>query len=296
MMGNVTQLYDPEGDELIRRAELAGGPANLSEGERWRWQNTIDRRRRNEAHSAPPARPTDALASQRLEAIESQLVELKSFGIETLPQIVGEEIGAAEQRAAADAKKLLDELRDVINAKSDAQFVGFERAVSELRDGDRAAMLATVRKTLTDAESRVDEHLENALQTTWERAELEIALVRDELLNILAEKKYGVFTDDDPKLAERAIAELRKRIALVEEEGARQAARNDQLAGMADRFAALDEAYHKSTKSLLIRCAANHLAAKKERERADELASEVAHLKAEFERLTAALLDQKVIS
>ena len=140
-----------------------------------------------------------------------------------------------------------------------AQYDGFERAVTQLRDEDRAALLATVRETLSDAESRIDEHLEKALQTTWERCELEVALVRDEVLNILAEKKYGQLTDDDPKLAERAIAELRKRMTSVEEEGAQQAARNDRLAGAADRLAALEDAYRKSTKSLLIRCAANIL-------------------------------------
>ena len=107
-----------------------------------------------------------------------------------------------------------------------------------------------IRETLSDAESRIDEHLEKGLQTTWERCELEVALVRDEVLNILAEKKYGVFTDDDPaKLAERAIAELRKRMTSVEEEGARQAARNERLAGAADRLAALEEAHRKSTRT-----------------------------------------------
>jgi hypothetical protein len=68
---------------------------------------------------------------------------------------------------------------------------------------------------MSEAESRIDEHLEKASQTAWERTELEIALVRDELLNVIAEKKYGAFTDDAPKLelAEKAIASLRKRIA-----------------------------------------------------------------------------------
>ena len=119
---------------------------------------------------------------------------------------------------------------------------------------------------------------------------LEVALVRDEVLNILAEKKYGVFTDDD-----RALAELRKRMTSVEEEGARQAARNDRLAGAADQLAALEEAHRRSTKNLLIRCAANVIAVKKERERADELGGKVERLEAELERLTAALLERGVI-
>ena len=38
--------HDPEGDRLIRLAERLGGPENLSEGERWRLANTLERRRR----------------------------------------------------------------------------------------------------------------------------------------------------------------------------------------------------------------------------------------------------------
>jgi hypothetical protein len=72
------------------------------------------------------------------------------------------------------------------------------------------------------------------LGETWERCELEVALVRDELLNLIAEKKYGQLTDDDPKLAERAIAELRRNLqATVEEEGERHGA----LAGRHDALA-----------------------------------------------------------
>ena len=51
-MGDVEQFHDPEGDRLIRLAERLGGPENLSEGERWRLANTLDRRRRREAASA----------------------------------------------------------------------------------------------------------------------------------------------------------------------------------------------------------------------------------------------------
>ena len=295
-MGDVAQFHDPEGDRLIRLAESLGGAENLSEGERWRlappW--TADGGRRPRARSR--SRATDALGAQRLEDIESRLTWLKQFVDEVVLPVVGEVIGEAEQRSAAETKKLLDEHRGETDQKLNAQYDGFERAVTQLRDEDRAALLATVRETLSDAESRIDEHLEKALQTTWERCELEVALVRDEVLNILAEKKYGVFTDDDPaKLAERALAELRKRMTSVEEEGARQAARNDRLAGAADQLAALEEAHRRSTKNLLIRCAANVIAVKKERERADELGGKVERLEAELERLTAALLERGVI-
>ena len=294
-MGDVAQFHDPEGDRLIRLAERLGGPENLSEGERWRLTNTLDRRRRQEAAGAQPARVTDALGAQRLEDIESRLTWLKQFVDEVVLPVVGEVIGEAEQRAADETKKLLDGLRGETDQKLNAQYDGFEKAVAQLRDEDRAALLATVRETLSGAESRIDEHLEKALQTTWERCELEVALVRDEVLNLLAEKKYGQLTDDDPKLAERAIAELRKRMTSVEEEGAQQAARNERLAGAADRLAVLEDAYRKSTKSLLIRCAANHLAVRTDTARANELADKVGRLEAELERLIAALLERGVI-
>jgi hypothetical protein len=300
MMGSVAHLHDPEGDRLIRLAESLGGAENLSEGERWRLANTLDRRRKLEAKATQPDGRTDALSSQVLErrfaAIETQAQWADGMLKEVLPQVVGEVIAEAEQRAGAEAKKLLDELRGETDQKLNAQYAGFETAVSELRGENRAALLATVRETLGDAESRIDEHLEKALEKTWERCELEVALVRDELLNIIAEKKYGVFTDDDPaKLAERAIAELRQRMTSVEEEGARQAVRSDQLAGVANQLAALEDAYRKSRKGLLIRAAANAVTLKKETARADELAGKVVALEAALEQLTDALLQRKVI-
>ena len=298
-MGSVA-IHDPEGDRLIRLAESLGGAENLSEGERWRLANTLDRRRKLEAKATQSDGRTDALSSQALErrfaAIETQAQWADGMLKEVLPQVVGEVIAEAEQRAGAEAKKLLDELRGETDQKLNAQYAGFETAVSELRGEDRAALLATVRETLGDAESRIDEHLEKALEKTWERCELEVALVRDELLNIIAEKKYGVFTDDDPaKLAERAIAELRQRMTSVEEEGARQAVRSDQLAGVANQLAALEDAYRKSRKGLLIRAAANAVTLKKETARADELAGKVVALEAALEQLTDALLQRKVI-
>ena len=139
--------------------------------------------------------------------------------------MVGEVIGEAEERADAEAKKLQDELRIETEQKLNAQFAGFEQAVAELRNEDRAAMLADLRETMSSAESRIDEHLETALTKTWERCELEVALVRDELLNVIAAKPYGQLAEDDARkhtMAEKAIAELRKRMASVEAEGARK--------------------------------------------------------------------------
>jgi hypothetical protein len=298
-MGSVAKLYDPDGDRLLRLAE-ALGEERLSEGERWRLANTRDRRRRLEARANEADGRTDALSSQVLErrfaAIEAQGHWATWMLKEVLPAALGEVIGEAEQRSGAEAKKLLDELRGETDQKLNAQFAGFETAVSELRGEDRAALLATVRETLGDAESRIDEHLEKALEKTWERCELEVALVRDELLNIIAEKKYGVFTDDDPaKLAERAIAELRQRMTSVEEEGVRQAARSDQLAGMANQLATLDAAYQKSRKNLLIRSATTAVLLRKETARADELAGQVERLESALQELVDELSRRKVI-
>jgi hypothetical protein len=298
-MGAVA-IHDPEGDRLIRLAESLG-EANLSEGERWRLANTLDRRRRLEAQAAQPDGRTDALSSQALErrfvAIETQSQWADGMLKEVLPQVVGEVIAEAEQRAGAEAKKLLDELRIETDQKLNAQYAGFETAVSELRGEDRAALLATLRETLGDAESRIDEHLEKALEKTWERCELEVALVRDELLNVMAEKKYGQLTDDAPKLelAEKAIASLRKRTTALEDENARMAAMNDQIAAMTNQVATLDAVYQKSRKGLLIRCAANAIAVKKEAARADELAGKVAALESTLEELVSVLRENKAL-
>jgi hypothetical protein len=294
-MGSVAQFPDPEGDDLIRRAELAGGAEHLTEGERWRLENTLRRQKMHEAAAAQP-RVTDALSAQRIEAVESRLVELKSYVDETLPEVIGTVIGEAKHDAVAEAEKAIASLRDEINAKSDAQFDAFEKVVEQLRGEDRVALLRHVGEVMSEAEGRIDGRVDKALQAIWERAELEIALVRDEVLGVVSEKIYARPVDDDcAKLAEKAIAGLRRRMSSLEKEGARQGAKCDQLAGVAERVAALEEAYRESTKNLLIRLAASALAGKKETERADGLVAKVERLEAEFERLTGALLDQKVI-
>jgi hypothetical protein len=300
-MGSVAQLHDPEGDRLIRLAETFG-EENLSEGERWRLANTLDRRRKLEAKANAPDGRTDALSSQALErrfaAIDTHVQWADGMLKEVLPQVVGEVIGEAEQRAGAEAKKLQDELRIETDQKLNAQYAGFETAVSELRGEDRAALLTTVRETLSEAESRIDDHLEKALEKTWERCELEVALVRDEILNVVAAKAYGQLAEDDAakhSMAEKAIAELRKRTTALEAEAVWGGATANQLAGVANQLAALEDAYHKSRKGLLIRAAASAVTLKKETARADELAGKVAALEAALEQLTDALLQRKVI-
>ena len=299
-MGAVA-IHDPEGDRLIRLSESLGAE-NLSEGERWRLANALDARRKHEARATQPDRRTDALSSQVLErrfaAVEAHVDWASGMLKDVFPQAVGQVVGEAEERAGAEAKKLQDELRIETDQKLNAQFEGFETAVSELRNEDRAVLLTTVRDTMAEAESRIDADLEKASQTTWERAELEIALVRDELLNIIAEKKYGQLTDDAPKLelAEKAIVALRQRTTALEEEGARQAAMNNQLAGMANQLAALEEAHNKRSKTWLIRAAATSVLLKKETARADELAGKIERLEAALKDLIDALIQRKVIS
>jgi hypothetical protein len=146
---------------------------------------------------------------------------------------------------------------------------------------------------MSEAEIRIDANLEQALDKTWERCELEVALVRDELLNVIAEKKYGVFTDEAPKLelAEKAIAALRQRTTALEAEGARA----NQLADVANQLATLEGEHKKITKKLLVRCATTAVLLRKETTRADELAGKVAALEAALEQLTDALLQRKVI-
>ena len=233
-MGSVAQLHDPDGDRLIRLAKSLG-EENLSEGERWRLANTLDARQKHEARAARQGGRTDALDAQanerRFAAVEAHVEWASGMLKDVLPQAVGEVIGEVEERAGAEAKKLQDELRIETDQKLNAQFAGFETAVSELRNEDRAVLLTTVRQTMSEAESRIDEHLEQALDKNWGRCELEVALVRDELMNVISEKKFGVFTDEAPKLelAEKAIAALRQRTTALEAEGARA----NQLAGVA---------------------------------------------------------------
>ena len=216
--------------------------------------NTLDPRRKLEARAAQPGGRTDALSLQAIErrfaAVEAHVDWASGMLKEVLPQrwrVIGEVIGEAEERAGAEAKKLQDELRIETDQKLNAQSAGFETAVSELRNEDRAVLLTTVRQTMSEAESRIDEHLEQALDENWGRCELEVALVRDELMNSFRRKNTAVFTDEAPKLelAEKAIAALRQRTTALEAEGARAI----ELAGVANQLTALEDAYRNSTKN-----------------------------------------------
>jgi hypothetical protein len=182
----------------------------------------LDRRRRQEAAGAQPARVTDALGAQRLEDIESRLTWLKQFVDEVVLPVVGEAIGEAEQRSAAETKKLLDEHRGETDQKLNAQYDGFERAVTQLRDEDRRALFENLREALGDAESRIDASFAKSLEAEKERNTIELALVRDEILNVIAEKTYAQPVDDVPKLelAEKAIAKLRRLVTSLEKDSA----------------------------------------------------------------------------
>jgi hypothetical protein len=289
MMGSVAQLHDPEGDRLVALAQSLGED-KLSAGEKWRLANTHDRRRKHEASAALEGGRTDTLGAQRLEAIETRLTGLQREFNEVLPRVIGETIEETE----AEAKKLAAELRAETEQKLNAQLDGFKRAVTQLRDEDRRALFEKLRETLGDAEAQIDASLAKALEAEKERSEIELALVRDEVLNVVAEKRYGQPNDDAPKLelAEKAIASLRKRLSAVEAEGARQAARHDALASMPGQLAECGN----TTKSLLVRCAANALAQKKETARADDLADKVATLETTMAKLLEALLERKVIN
>jgi hypothetical protein len=298
-MGSVA-IHDPEGDRLINLA-AAIGETNLSAGERERLEITLDRRRRLEARAAQSSGRTDALDAQanerRFAVLETHAQWAEWMLKEVAWQVVGEVIAEAEQHTIAEAKKLHDELRGETDQKLNAQYDGFERAVTQLRDEDRRALFENLRETLGDAEARIDASLAKALEAEKERSEIELALVRDELLNVIAEKKYGVFSDEGPRfeLAEKAIAGLRQRVTSLEEQNARLASVADQVANTASQVTTLEEAYRKTSKNLLIRAATASVMLKKESSRADELTAKVATLEAELERLTTALLERGVL-
>lgn len=293
---------DPEGDDLIRRAERAGGEEFLTQGERWRLANVLDARRRHEAKAARHDGRTDALSSQVLErrfgVLEKQQALAKYMFDVAIPEVLAEAAHETEQRSGAETKKLLAELRDELNAKADAMFVGFERAVVQLRDEDRRVLFENLRETLEAAEIRIDSSLARALEAEKERNTLELALCRDELMTAISEKKYGVLADDSGKheLAERAIAGLRRQVEAIEGQSAKHGSVIDELGQVREGLETFETEHRKVVKSLTLRCAANALVAKKERARATELERKVEHLTAEFERLVGVLVNAKVIT
>ena len=136
------------------------------------------------------------------------------------------------------------------------------------------------------------------MEAEKERSEIELALVRDEILALLSEKKFGVFTDDAPKLelAEKGIAVLLKRMLSVEEQSAKHGAVIDQLGAVREALAALQAEHNKATKSLFLRSSANHLASRKQTKHAGELVSRIERIEMMLERLTGTLLERGVIS
>ena len=298
-MGSVAQLHDPIGDELIARAERVGGAENLSEAERWSYRNTLDARQRHAAKAAQRDGRTDALDAQRLAAIEARLAWLKWMLEEGVGQVIGESIGEAERCSSAETKTLLAELRDEANAKIDAAYSGFEHATGELRHQDRSEIIATLRETLVDAEARIDARLEKALQSTWERAELEIALVRDECLNVIAEKSYGQLTDDTPKLelAEKAIAKLRRDLKATSGKHDAMAERIVALENkLTARVAGIADNHRGAIEKLITRTGASIVAARSADKRTAELGNRVAAIEETLSRLWGTLIEQKIIT
>jgi hypothetical protein len=162
---------------------------------------------------------------------------------------------------------------------------------------DRAELLATLNESLSAAEGRIDSGIARALEAEKERSEIELALVRDEVLNIIAEKKYGQPSDDAPKLelAEKAIARLRRSLGALEQQSAKHGAAVDEIGALREELAALAAAHKETTTSLMIRRAANVIAAKAEAKRSDELANKVATLEKTMAKLIGTLIERKLI-
>jgi hypothetical protein len=294
-MRSVAQLDDEEGDRLVRLAESLGGEQDLSEGERWRLRVTLDRRRRQEAAAAQP-RATDALAAQRIETIESWIRWLRQKVETALPEVfarlVVEIVRESEERTTGEAKGAITALRDETDQKLSAQYDGFEQVVRQLRDDDRRALFENLREALSDAEARIDAGFSRALEGERERAELELALTRDELLALLAEKKFGQLDDADPKLAERAVRGLRRELkATVEKEERRYNAITARFDETTARLAGVENAH----RNLLTRTGASIVAAQSAGKRVDEQANKIAALEETMSRLLETLLARKLI-
>jgi hypothetical protein len=297
----MTYQSTDEADRLIALAESAGGIENLDdEGLRWRAQNTLDARRYREAKAARHGALTDAETAQRFAALEASIAWLRNLVEQDVGTVIGETVGEERQRAAAETKTLLAGLRDEINAKIDAGYRGFEIAVDEIRSADRRESHEILRSTISDAQASIDAGVRTALEAQWERTELEIALNRDEVMALFAEQKFGALddTDDAPQklvLCEKAIAGLRKRMAELETASGRHGAVIDQLGQVREALAAFEIEHKKAVKNVVIRCAANALAAKKESSRGDALETKIGMIEQTLARLLDSLLSRKII-
>jgi hypothetical protein len=314
-ISNVARYDDPESDRLITWVE-ARGEENVSADLRERYRITVEGRRRREAHeaerttleaAAPAPAATrrlwaDDIIFKRRDVPDDEETWLTAAHEWTGGQSLGVAfvalVALAQESAGevGDLKARLRELRDETHAKIDAQFKGFEQAVAELRGEDRRAIFERIGETLVEAENRIDHSFARALEAERERSEIELALVRDEIMTVVSEKTYGQITDDGPKLelAEKAIAAIRRSLAKLEKAGVE---RHDALAAeFAARLAALESEHKKATRSLLVRTGASLVLAKKEAQRAEALETKVAALEETMARLLDTLLANKIIS
>ena len=316
-VSGVAQVHDPEGDRLINLAATLG-EENLSEGERWRLANTLDARRRREAQAAaraaleaaarPPPTPTSFWANQIFfprrdagneadEALRTAVAWTSGSNLDcmfvALAAAMFETIDGV-----ADLKSKLTEARDQTEAKIVAAYKGWSQALDRVRNEDRREIIADLRDGLAGAEVRIDAAIERKLEAEKERSEVELALVRDEVLAVISEKTYGQFTDDGPKLelAEKAIAGLRRTLkTMAKDEERRRDALNARHDALVQRIDAIEVEHREAMQKLFLHVAAGALAAKKEEKERAALAEKVDGMKETLDRLIEALIDAKVI-
>ena len=294
-MGALPPHFDPDGDRLVRLAESLGGAEFMSRGERERLEITLQARDRRARLAAETTQRVDALAlhERRLADLEAAVAWLNGMPDGLIWPVLSELMAEEIRRSDGETQRRVDELRVETVQKADAQTSGLEAAVRQVRDTDRALLLADSRSGLAEAEARIDTKLEHALAKAWERVELEIALVRDELLQVISEKAFGTFRDDGPKLelAEKAIAALRRRMTTVEQVSARVSGMDAQIAAMGEQIAA----HQKARKGWVIRAAATAVTLKAERETTKVLGEKVAALESTLEELVTVLRENKTI-
>lgn len=220
------RFADAEGIDLRRRAELAGGAHNLSEGERYRLAASIEaeegRRLREERRSGAPGELQQLAA--RVAGLEAAVAAVadpsRNDGLSrALTEFVCDEVREVESRAEGTLTKAIGSLearQGKTHAALVARLAASETSLAEVEkrsapDRIHEIVSSSIAEAITAVEARHERALKNALEAEREYFEVEVAVTRDELVAKIDAKTYGLLTDDrDPKIAEKAIRELRR--------------------------------------------------------------------------------------
>jgi hypothetical protein len=206
-----------------------------------RLTNPVEREAR-EATQAPAA---DAARRRPPEPDRDYLERLlKRVGVDGLAEFERSQLEALErqEREEREPSERTNADRDRGRREIVARLAGVDAAVDQVqrflwdeKGGLRQLLAHVIADTLDEAGNYSDAASKKVVEALRAELQVEIAVLRDELVGRLDAKTFGAALTDDPEIAKRAIAELRATVA------SHTAAAGARLGVLAERIAKIEK-------------------------------------------------------